>query len=212
MYVRYTHLCRVTRLRLDMGFPSLLEMDEPNYRQHWLAQHQKILRVSPLLISIVFIATGLVLWTTGTFNIDTVGYTSIWFLAFIGAALVFLPVSVLAGVCLAVAVDLNPFLIALTAASAEAVGELTGYLAGMGGKSFFEHKRFYLRFKNLFSRYASLTLLIGSAIPNPLFDILGVIAGSTLYPVKRFLLLVFIGKVVKFSWVGLGCYYGATWF
>jgi len=30
--------------------------------------------------------------------------------------------------------------------------------------------------------------------------------------VKRFLLLVFIGKVVKFTWVGLGCYYGATWF
>ena len=187
-------------------------MDEPNYQQHWLAQHQKILRASPLFISIVFIATGLVLWTTGSFNIETVGYTSIWFLAFIGAALVFAPVGALGAVCVAVAVDLNPFMVALVAASAEAVGELTGYLAGMGGKSFFEHKRFYLRFKNLFSRYAALTLLIGSAVPNPLFDILGVLAGSTLYPVKRFLLLVFIGKVVKFSWVSLGCYYGATWF
>ena len=152
------------------------------------------------------------LWTTGTFNIETVGYTSIWFLAFIGAALIFLPVSALAAVCVGAAVDLNPFLVAAVAASAEAIGELTGYLAGMGGKAIFDRNRFYLRFKNLFSRYASLTLLFGSAVPNPLFDVMGVAAGSILYPVKRFLLLVFIGKVVKFTWIGLGCYYGVTGF
>ena len=188
-------------------------LNETNYRQHWLVQHQKFLtRVTPLLISIVFVATGLVLWTTGTFNIETAGYTSIWFLAFIGAALVFLPVSALAAVCVAATVDLNPFLIAVVAASAEAIGELTGYLAGMGGKAVFERNRFYLRFKNLFLRYAALTLFLGSIIPNPLFDIMGVAAGSILYPVRRFLLLVFIGKTIKFSWVALGCYYGMTWF
>ena len=197
---------------LDMGFHSLLDMDDPNYQQHWLAQHQKLLRVSPLFISAASIATGLVLWTTGSFNIETVGYTSIWFIAFIGAALVFAPVGALGAVCVTVAVDLNPFMVALVAASAEAVGELTGYLAGMGGKAIFDRNKFYLRFKNLFSRYASLTLLFGSAVPNPLFDVMGVAAGSILYPVKRFLLLVFIGKVVKFTWVGLGCYYGATQF
>jgi len=188
-------------------------MDESNYQQHWLAQHQKFLtRVSPLLISAAFIATGLVLWTTGTFNIETAGYTSIWFLAFIGAALVFLPVSALAAVCVAVAVDLNPFMVALVAASAEAVGELTGYLAGMGGSSLFERNRFYLRFKQLFLRYAGLTIVLFSIIPNPLFDIVGVAAGSILYSVRKFLLLVFIGKTIKFGWVGLGCYYGVTWF
>ena len=188
-------------------------MDESNYRQHWLAQHQKILtRVTPLLVSVAFIATGLVLWTTGTLNIETVGYSSIWFVAFLGAALVFAPVGALAAVCVAATVDLNPFLIAFVAGSAEAIGELTGYLAGMGGKAIFDRNRFYLRFKNLFSRYAAFTLLFGSAIPNPLFDVMGVAAGSILYPVRKFLLLVFIGKTIKFTWVGLGCYYGVTWF
>jgi len=187
-------------------------MDEPNYQQHWLAQHQKILRVSPLFISAAFIATGLVLWTTGSFNIESIGYASIFFLSFIAAALIFLPVSALASVCVAVAVDLNPFIVAVVAASAESIGDLTGYMAGMGGKSFFERKRFYLRFKNFFLRYAGQTLVLFSIIPNPLFDIIGVAAGSILYPVKRFLLLVFIGKTIKFTWVGLGCYYGATWF
>ena len=188
-------------------------MDESNYQQHWLAQHQKFLtRVSPLLISAAFIATGLVLWATGTFNIETAGYASIWLLSFIAAALIFLPVSALAAVCVAVAVDLNPFVVAVVAASAESIGELTGYLAGMGGKAIFDRNRFYLRFKNLFSRYAAFTLLFGSAIPNPLFDVMGVAAGSILYPVKKFLVLVCIGKTLKFTWVGLSCYYGATWF
>jgi membrane protein YqaA with SNARE-associated domain len=41
---------------------------------------------------------------------------------------------------------------------------------------------------------------------------MGVAAGSILYPVRKFLLLVFIGKTLKFTWVGLSCYYGATWF
>jgi len=197
---------------LDMGFHSLLEMDEPNYRQHWVHQHQKFLRVTPLLISIAFIATGLVLWTTGTFNIGTAGYASIWFLAFIGAALIFLPVSALAAVCVAVAVDLNPFMVALVAASAEAVGELTGYLAGMGGSSLFERNRFYLRFKRVFTRYSSLCLFVGGLIPNPVFDVLGIAAGSIRYSITRFLLILFISKTLKFLWVGLGCYYGVTWF
>ena len=178
-----------------------------------LVQHQNFLtRVSPLVVSVAFITSGVVLWSTGTLNIESVGYTSIWFLAFIGAALVFVPVGALAAVCVAATVDLNPFLIAVVAGSAEAIGELTGYLAGMSGKAVFDRNRFYLRFKNLFSRYGGLILFCGSMIPNPLFDIMGVAAGSILYPVRKFLLLVFIGKTIKFTWVGLGCYYGVTWF
>jgi len=188
-------------------------LDESNYRQHWLVQHQNFLtRVSPLVISAAFIISGVVLWANGTFNIESAGYLGIWLLAFIGAALLFVPAGALAAVCVAATVDLNPFLIAVVAGSAEAVGELTGYLAGMGGKAVFDRNRFYLRFKNLFSRYAGLMLFFGSIVPNPLFDVMGIAAGSILYPVRKFLLLVFIGKVVKFTWLGLGCYYGVTWF
>lgn len=189
-------------------------MNESNYRHHWLIQHQKLLtRVTPLAICIAFIITGGVLWSTGIFNIETVGYSSVWVLAFIGAALVFVPVGALAAVCVAVSpvADLNPLLIGVVAASAEAVGELTGYLAGMSGKAIFDKNRFYLRFKNLFSRYAGLTLFFGSVIPNPLFDVMGIAAGSILYPVYKFLLLVFLGKVIKFTWVALGCYYSMAW-
>jgi membrane protein YqaA with SNARE-associated domain len=189
-------------------------LDESNYRQHWLVQHQNFLtRVGPLVICAAFIISGVVLWANGTFNIESAGYPGIWLLAFIGAALVFVPVSALAAVCVAAtpAADLNPLLIGVIAGSAEAVGELTGYLAGMSGKRVFDRNRFYLRFKNLFSRYGGLMLFFGSIVPNPLFDIMGVAAGSILYPVRRFVLIVFVAKSIKFTWIALGCYYGVTW-
>ena len=189
-------------------------MNESNYRQPWLVQHQKFLtRFTPLAICAAFIISGGILWSTGTFSIESAGYPGIWVLAFIGAALVFVPVGALAAVCVAAtpAADLNPLLIGVIAGSAEAVGELTGYLAGMSGKAVFDRNRFYLRFKNFFLRYAGLTIVLFSLIPNPLFDIMGVAAGSILYPLRRFLLLVFIGKTIKFTLLALGCYYGVTW-
>tara|TARA_R100000501_G_C2584917_1_gene86881 strand:+ start:146 stop:736 length:591 start_codon:yes stop_codon:yes gene_type:complete len=196
-----------------MEFPSLLEMDEPNYQHHWLAQHQKFLtRVSPLLISIAFITVGLVLWANGALNIQTAGYPSLFVAAFLGSSLLFLPVSALLGICAGVSMGLNPFLAAAVAASAEAIGEMTGYLAGMGGSSLFERNRFYLRFKKVFTRYSSLCLFVGGLIPNPFFDCLGIAAGSIRYSITRFLLILFISKTLKFTWVGLGCYYGVTWF
>jgi len=76
----------------------------------------------------------------------------------------------------------------------------------------FNHNRFYLRFKSLFERYAGLTLFFGSIIPNPLFDVMGIAAGSILYPIRKFLLLVFLGKVIKFTWVALGCFWGLNTF
>ncbi len=36
-----------------------------------------------------------------------------------------------------------------------------------------------------------------SIIPNPIFDFVGIEAGSTRYPFRRFVLTVFIGKMLK---------------
>lgn len=183
-------------------------------RQRWLIQHQDSLtRVGPLVIIAVFIITGIVLWTTGRFNVESVGYAGVWFFAFIGAASVFVPVPGLAAVCIAAtpAVGLNPLLVGVIAGSAEAIGELTGYLAGLSGKAFFERNRFYPRFRDLLARYGGIMLFFGSIVPNPLFDLMGIAAGSMLYPVRKFLVIVFVAKSIKSTWIAFGCYWGVTW-
>jgi len=144
--------------------------------------------------------------------IETAGYTGIWIAAFLGSALMFIPVGALAAVCVAAtpAVGLNPLIVGVVAGSAEAVGELTGYAAGVGGKGLLERSRFYPKIHSLMSRYAGLVIFTASVIPNPVFDVMGVAAGSIRYPVRRFVLIVFVGKTIKFTWVGLSCYHGLS--
>jgi len=141
--------------------------------------------------------------------LETGGYIGIWIAAFVGAAF-FLPVSALAAVCVAATpvVGLNPLIVGVLAGSAEALGELTGYAAGVGGKGLLERSRFYPKVKSLMTRYAGPVIFTASVIPNPVFDIMGVAAGSIRYPLRKFLLIVFVGKTIKFAWVGFSCYYG----
>lgn len=185
-----------------------------NTRQKWVIAHRDLLtRAVPLVIVAIFITVGLVLWTTGQFNVDNVGLAGVWFFSFIGAASIFVPIPGLAAVCVAAspAVGLNPIAVGVVAGSAEALGELTGYLAGMGGRGFIERNRYYPRFKALLQRRGGLILFFGSVIPNPLFDVMGIAAGSILYPVRKFLLYIFVAKSIKSTGVAYACFWGITW-
>ena len=109
-----------------------------NALQAWAIEHQDVLtRVVPLTVVVIFVTIGAVLWLTDSFEVDEVGYAGVWVFSFIGAASIFVPVPGLAAVCVAAspAVGLNPLLIGVIAGSAEALGELTGYLAGLGGRN-----------------------------------------------------------------------------
>ncbi|KKR73120.1 MAG: putative membrane protein [Candidatus Woesebacteria bacterium GW2011_GWA2_40_7] len=44
-----------------------------------------------------------------------------------------------------------------------------------------------------------LTLFLLAAIPNPIFDMAGFVAGATEVSVKKYLIAVWLGKLIKFS-------------
>lgn len=182
--------------------------------QRWLISNQDLLtRVVPLVVVAIFIGTGIALWVTGQFEIDNVGLAGVWFFSFIGAASILVPIPGLAAVCVAASptVGLNPIAVGVVAGSAEALGELTAYLAGLGGRGFLERNRFYPRFRDLLVRRGGLILFFGSVIPNPFFDVMGIAAGSILYPVRKFLIYVFIAKSIKSTGIAFACYWGITW-
>ena len=43
----------------------------------------------------------------------------------------------------------------------------------------------------------TVTLLLVSIVPNPLMDVVGIIAGRICYPIHRFLACTIIGKVAQ---------------
>jgi len=106
---------------------------------------------------------------------------------------------------------LNPLAIGIISASAEALGEMTGYIAGLSGRSLFQKHRLYPRVQSLVQRRGGLILFFGSIIPNPLFDVIGIAAGSVAYPIKKFLIVVFFAKAIKSTAIAYACFLGIDW-
>jgi membrane protein YqaA with SNARE-associated domain len=97
--------------------------------------------------------------------------------------------------------------VGVIAAAGAAIGELTGYLAGVAGQAVIENRQMHERLERLMRRYGLLAIFVLAAIPNPFFDVAGIIAGALRFPVQHFLLSAWAGKTVKFlaiAYLGAG--------
>jgi membrane protein YqaA with SNARE-associated domain len=137
-------------------------------------------------------------------SLALIGYPGIFAVSLLGNATIILPAPSLALV-FAMGSALPSVLVGLAAGSGEALGELTGYAAGFGGRGAIENQKMYDRLKRWMERRGGITIFLLSAIPNPFFDLAGIAAGTLRYPLWRFLLLCWLGKTVKttlVAWAG----------
>ncbi len=127
------------------------------------------------------------------------GYIGIFLLSILANATIIIPVP---GVILtsAMATIFNPLGVAIAAGSGAALGELTGYLAGFSGQGVIENSPRYARILEWMKKHrrlTDLTILVLATIPNPFFDLAGMASGALRIPIWRFLLWVWIGKILK---------------
>jgi len=128
--------------------------------------------------------------------LDELAYLGGFLAMLIGNATILLPVPGLVFV-FALGGTLNPLLVALAAAPGAALGELTGYAAGYGGSAIVDNWKLYYRLEAWMKRYGLLIIMALAAIPNPVFDLAGVVAGTLRMKWWRFLLAAFIGKLIQ---------------
>jgi membrane protein YqaA with SNARE-associated domain len=129
-------------------------------------------------------------------ELEGYGYLSAFVVGLVGNATVVLPAPSLA-FTVALGGVLNPLLVGLAAGAGEALGEMTGYLAGISGKRIVRDQERYLEVQRQMDRYGGWVFFILAAIPNPLFDIAGIAAGTLRFPVWKFLLSAAAGKTLK---------------
>ena len=142
----------------------------------------------------------------------SIGYAGVFILSFASSASLLFPVPGIAAVCAASGIGgLFPLWVILLASLAESMGELTGYLIGFSGRGFIENYYYYPRIERWMERRGWLVLIVVSSIPNFLFDIIGVAAGTLRYPIRRFLWAVWIGKIIKCTTIAYACFYGSDW-
>jgi uncharacterized membrane protein YdjX (TVP38/TMEM64 family) len=91
----------------------------------------------------------------------------------------------------------DPFVVGVVAGVGQTVGELTGYLAGASGRSALGADARTRRMAGWMRRWGAPILFVLAALPNPLFDVAGIIAGATRMPLRLYLVAAGAGKIVK---------------
>ena len=164
---------------------------------------QIILRV---LLMVVLIVGSVVLIANrdNIQHLEVYGYPGLFLISLLSNATIFVP---LPGVVItsAMAVVFNPFWVAIASGTGAALGEFSGYLAGISGQPMLQKSQNYLKLKDWMGRNQAWTILLLAFIPNPLFDMAGFIAGASRMPVWKFFLFCLIGKVAKmlvFAYLG----------
>jgi membrane protein YqaA with SNARE-associated domain len=154
-------------------------------------------------IAVIFLITIASFWLAlnpqWVLGFGTWGYVGAFVISLIASATIILPAPGIA-VVIAMGTALDPVLLGIVAGIGSAVGELSGYLAGASGRALIpSHQREqFERLHRLTDRYGALLLFALSAIPFPLFDFAGIIAGMLKIRIPVFLATVAAGKSIKY--------------
>ncbi|NMD26788.1 MAG: VTT domain-containing protein [Chloroflexi bacterium] len=172
-----------------------------------LSQTQIIWRVI-LLIALLAVTVTLFIFRDQVQRLQAFGYPGIFLFSLLSNATILFP---LPGVVFTSAMGavFNPFWVALAAGLGAALGEFSGYLAGVSGQILLENKANYEKVLGWMRKYGLWTILVLAFIPNPLFDIAGFAAASLKISAWKFLLLCALGKIAKmllFAYLGAGLF------
>jgi membrane protein YqaA with SNARE-associated domain len=164
---------------------------------------------------VLAVAFAVVVWSLKSYisALKLAGYPGVFFLNFLGAVSMVLPVPGILSLC-GLSVALHPFVLGVLAGLGETLGETSGYAVGFGGDTIFERFAVYRNLRPRVQRWmekrGALVLFLVSAIPNPIVDVVGIAAGSVRYPFLRFMLIVLSGKIIKGLMIAYTCQYGVT--
>jgi membrane protein YqaA with SNARE-associated domain len=182
------------------------------------APASRVAQLLPLGLSLVITlaAAPLAIFITQQFDNPTrfgvFAYPILFVTQALVSATIFLPAP---GVAVAAAAGtfLNPLWVGIAAGLGSATGELSGYFLGYYGRRAVptDTSRLWRVAERGFQRWGFVAIVVLAAIPNPVFDALGILAGGLRYPVSRFWLATAAGKILKFCGVSYLGWLVSTW-
>ena len=144
---------------------------------------------------------GVVQWTMGR---EVATYLGLFELSVLVNAIPILPGG--GAAMLLAAAKLNPILVAVLAAVGGAVGKIPGYSIGCSSRKFIADKKIPEWLTRIAAKHMTTSIVLVSLVPNPLVDVIGVVAGRSGYPLHRFITVSTGAKLVQsllFVYIGL---------
>ncbi len=154
------------------------------------------------ILLVIALSLGIFFYGDRLSRLGAYGYPGLFLLNLAASATLILPAP---GIALAFAAgsSLSPLFVGLAVGAGSAVGELTGYLAGVGGRGVVENQSRYRQISGWMRQYGMWVIFFLSLVPNPVFDVAGITAGAMRIPVWRFLGAALAGKVIKATLIAL---------
>lgn len=149
-----------------------------------------------VLLAVIALTVFLVIEREEIQALKAYGYPGIFLFSILANATIFVPVP---GVMFTSAMGavFNPLFVSIAAGTGAALGELSGYLVGFSGQAVVEGSERYQRVVRWMEKYGGITILVLAFVPNPLFDLAGIVAGILKMPIWKFLIYCIIGKILK---------------
>lgn len=181
--------------------------DAPDLKPHWIR------RYFILIIILIVIAISVILFTfrsrLGDFETyKDYGYVGVFLICLVSNATVILPVgSVFAVLLSPELLGLNPAIVGVIGGAGAALGEMSGYIAGYGGKAVIKNRSLYKRIERWLRRRQFSTIFVFSSIGAFSFDLAGLAAGAFRIPIWKFLSACFLGRSLLY----IGFAYAGMW-
>jgi uncharacterized membrane protein YdjX (TVP38/TMEM64 family) len=166
------------------------------------------------IVITIIMAVGIIVYKEQIQALQNYGYIGAFFISILGGATVIIPVPMLAIVFALGGVMPYPWLVAIAAALGELIGALAIYLTGRGAGqaiSRTKHNRIqkaYDKCLRIIERWGAVALFIVTCIVNPFFYPAAFAAGALRFGIKKYILVVLAGKLVKSFTVVYAGYFG----
>lgn len=159
-------------------------------------------------VSILVIALAIIFKDRLT-DLENFGLLGILLINFFASATIFLPAPAIATVVAGGALY-SPISVAIASSFGAALGDVVGFLLGHSSKNLFykNHHTMFKILKDTFNTFGGIIIFIVALVPNPFFDLVGVFAGFLHYPLLRFFILIFVGRLLRnFLLASLGSFF-----
>jgi len=153
------------------------------------------------VLEIVFaiaIAAAVVYFSADVAALGAYGYLGAFLIALLSSATIFFPAPGWA-VVVALSATLDPLALGAIAGIGSAIGELTGYVAGDGIRDIVNDRLKGARnIEDAVRKHDVVAIFVLAFVPNPLFDVAGLVSGGLKIPWWRFLLACAAGRVCRY--------------
>ena len=125
-------------------------------------------------------------------------YSGVFLINLICCATILFPIPGEA-VNIAAGATLNPLLVGIVATVGATIGELTSYLVGYLGRKMVPsgYLEKYGKAEYWMKKYGSFAIFLFALLPILIFDLIGIVAGSARFPLWKFILACFAGRLLR---------------